>query len=102
MQSLWIHFLISVEKRVQTSGFPGLPPAWSEGIDAATYHTKEKKFYLFRGEEFIRVPDGGSAEAPLSLAENWMGWPGEFGKGHLDAVIYNEKQKRFYLFKGPF
>jgi hypothetical protein len=82
--------------------FPGYPLSWSGGIDAATYHDKEKLFYLFHGGEFTRAALGGEAEPPGKLKDSWLGLPQAFVDRDLDAVIFNISQNRFYLFKGNY
>ncbi|MCL6415088.1 hemopexin repeat-containing protein [Aestuariirhabdus sp. Z084] len=83
-----------------SEGWKGWP--WKDGkVDAAVYNSDKKVYYFFKDGQYARKPFGKPFDKgyprPVSM---WSGWPSEWGSGNPDAVIYNSKSKKYYLFKG--
>ncbi|MEQ9303335.1 MAG: hypothetical protein RJQ14_05415, partial [Marinoscillum sp.] len=75
-------------------------PLWNGRIDAATYDSDQKCYYLFNGNEYARhdFAKAGSAKFPRKLLGNWSGWPASWGNDSVDAVVYDSKKGVYYLF----
>ncbi len=80
-----------------------LPSHWHSGyLDAAFYEPSRKEVFLFKGGEYLQVPDGrnkgaGGSQKITALVPNWpFGW----GSGDLDAADYNSRDNKVYLFRG--
>ena len=76
---------------------------WAGGLpDSITYRPSSDRYYLFKGEQYIRHLHGGPLEKnyPKQVDDVWSGWPNEWLYGHVDAVAYYEPSDRYYLFKG--
>lgn len=86
-----------------TPNWDGWPPTWgTEKVDAVVYSPENKKFYLFKGDEYARHSFGKAMDAgyPKKIAESWVGWPPSWGSGDIGAATYYPGNKKFYLFKG--
>jgi hypothetical protein len=80
--------------------WPGLPPSFQEGIDAALFRKSNGKIYLFKGDQYVRYTNVGSGiddGYPKPIAGNWPGLPDSFNEG-LDAALWRDD--RIYFFKG--
>jgi murein DD-endopeptidase MepM/ murein hydrolase activator NlpD len=81
--------------------WPGWPPAWNAGIDAAINWGNDK-VYFFRKGEYLRydIPaDKVDANYPKALgAAFWPGWPAAWNSG-IDAAV-NWTYGQAYFFKG--
>lgn len=81
----------------------GFPRVWGRGsIDAALFFERDQKFFLFKGDEYVKhswgeIPAGGY---PKKIAEGWTGWPSLWTDGNLDAAMYCHKNRQFYFFRG--
>jgi hypothetical protein len=83
--------------------WPGLPSAFTEGIDAAFWRKSNGKIYFFKGSEYVRisrVPNGVDAGYPRPIAGNWPGLPSAFTQG-IDAALCRRDTGQIYFFKGP-
>lgn len=84
-------------------GWSGWPAEWGTGdVDAAFYYPPEAKFYLFKGNEYVRHSahagvDGGT---PKPITGNRPEWPPSWDAGDLDAVVYSPGNNKVYFFKG--
>jgi hypothetical protein len=82
--------------------WPGLPPAFNQGIDAAFWRESNSKIYFFRGSKYVRfsnVSAGVDPEYPKPIAGNWPGLPGSFNQG-IDAALLRGDNHKIYFFKG--
>lgn len=76
---------------------------WASGSpDSITYRPSSDKYYIFKGNEYIRHTHGKPVDSnyPKSLVDIWSGWPIDWLYGYVDAVAYYEPTDRYYLFKG--
>lgn len=83
--------------------WPGFPPNFAEGIDAALWADAIQKIYFFKGGEYIRVdPNNGwnvDPGYPKPIAGNWPGFPATFSAG-VDAALDSHTTGKIYFFKG--
>jgi matrix metalloproteinase-14 (membrane-inserted) len=86
---------------LDASHWPGWPPAWNAGIDAAINWGNDK-VYFFRQGQYLRydIPnDKVDLNYPQALdAAHWAGWPAAWNSG-IDAAI-NWTFGQAYFFKG--
>ena|GEM_PF-2907044 len=89
--------------RTNSNQWPGWPAAWgTKGVDAAVFYPGNEKYYLFKGDQYLRqnhgeLPDQGY---PRKISENWAGYPVEWGAEGVDAVVYNPDTRKYTLFNG--
>ena len=52
-----------------------VPESWCNGIDSAIFSTKYDAIYMFKDDEYHKIPDGNAQNAvdgyPKSLSGNW-------------------------------
>jgi hypothetical protein len=84
------------------NNWPGFPPNFAAGIDAALYSKPNQKLYFFKGSQYIRVdPNIGwnvDPGYPKPIAGNWPGFSVEFADG-IDASAWSDFNERIYFFK---
>ncbi|MEM1215100.1 MAG: hemopexin repeat-containing protein [Bacteroidota bacterium] len=82
--------------------WPGLADDFKSNINAAFWSDTNKKVYLFKGSEYVRIDpfNGWNMDAgyPKPIAGNWPGFPTEFTQG-VDAAIWNPKNNKVYFFR---
>ena len=90
------------------SGYPkfisdawqGLPAAFAAGIDAAVYRDANRRVYMFKGDQYVRMTDVTvDAGYPKPIAGNWGGLPASFTSG-IDAALLRKSNGKLYFFKG--
>lgn len=82
--------------------YPFLPPEWHEGIDAAFYNPKEKKAYLFKGNQFLSFHPHRTAQyniKPQGIQHFAKNMPASWQGIALEAAYYNPKDQTIHLFK---
>ena len=82
--------------------WPGLPPAFRQGIDAALYSKPTGQIYFFKNDEYVRfssVSAGVDPGYPQAIRDNWRGLPETFEQG-IQAALWRESNGCTYLFKG--
>jgi hypothetical protein len=80
----------------------GLPASFNNGIDAALWRESNKKIYLFKGSQYVRVDPANytmDPGYPNPIAGNWKGMPTSFNNG-IDAALWRESNGKIYFFKG--
>ncbi|WP_304517935.1 hemopexin repeat-containing protein [Cecembia rubra] len=85
------------------SNWPGIPASFGSNLDAGLWSDTNKKVYLFKGSQFIRIDPFNNWEMdagyPKPIAGNWPGFPSAFATG-IDAALWSDTNKRIYFFKG--
>ncbi|MCH2231832.1 MAG: hemopexin repeat-containing protein [Crocinitomicaceae bacterium] len=80
----------------------GLPTNFESGIDAALWSDTNKKVYLFKGSEYVRIDPFNDWDVepgyPKPISGNWPGFPSNFTNG-VDSAVWNSKNNRIYFFK---
>ncbi len=83
--------------------WPGMPSSFLSGINAALWSETNKKVYMFKGNEFIRIDpfNGWNVEPgyPKPIAGSWPGFPASFTSG-VNAALYSKTNGKIYFFKG--
>jgi hypothetical protein len=78
--------------------WPGLPQAWTSGINAAA-NWGNSKVIFFKGQEALRYDlSNDNADAPRPIADALPGLPGAWSGG-IDAAV-NWGDGKVYIFKG--
>lgn len=79
-------------------GWQRLPGSFVSGIDAAVYKQDDRKIYLFKGDECVRIT-GTKVDIgyPKKIKQVWSGLSSQFYSG-IDAALFREGKT--YLFKG--
>jgi hypothetical protein len=78
----------------------GLPAAFTAGIDAVVFRDANKRVYMFKGSEYVRMTDTTvDAGYPKPIAGNWNGLPASFTSG-IDAALFRKSNGKLYFFKG--
>jgi hypothetical protein len=79
-------------------GWRGIPSSWNGEIHAAMYFPENRKHYMFRDNEYIRL-SGVKVDPgyPLKLPGGWRGMPSSFASG-IDAALVRDN--KVYMFKG--
>lgn len=95
-------------KLTMAAGYPapiagnwvGLPATFEAGIDAAVFRDENKRVYMFKGNQYIRMTDTTmDAGYPKPIAGNWGGLPASFQQG-IDAALFRKSNGKLYFFKG--
>jgi hypothetical protein len=83
-------------------GWPGLPAAFQDGIDAGFARESDGRVYFFKGAQYVRFSDvaqGVDPGYPRNIADDWPGLPADFAAG-VDAVLQRKDNHKIYFFKG--
>lgn len=77
-----------------------LPNSFQTNIDAALWRDDNKKVYLFKGSQYVRLTDTTVDPGfPAPIAGNWQNMPANFANG-IDAAVWRKENNRIYMFKG--
>lgn len=83
--------------------WPGLTTPFYRGLNAALWVGHNKRVYVFKGSEYIRInPDNGwkaDAGYPKAISSAWNGMPSNFNS-NIDAALWSETNNKVYFFKG--
>ena len=87
--------------------WPGLPPAFTFGIDAVLFRKDNQKLYMFKGDQYVRfskVSDGVDPGYPKKITDSWPGLPEKWEasdnfSGGIDAALWRNSNGAVYLFK---
>jgi hypothetical protein len=77
--------------------WPGLPQAWSSGIDTAL-NGGDGKVYWFKGREYVRfdIADQKVDAGPLPIARQWPGLPSGWSGGFNAALNWDNGKVTFF------
>ena len=80
----------------QMRRWPGLPQAWSGGVDAAL-NTGDGKVLWFKGREYVRIDvyDQKIEAGPLPIATQWPGLPPAWSAGFNAAINWDNGSVTF-------
>jgi predicted P-loop ATPase/GTPase len=86
--------------KVIANDWHNLPVSFQTNLDAALWRDDNKKVYLFKGSQYVRLTDTTmDAGFPAPIAGNWGNMPANFANG-IDAAVWRKSNNRIYMFKG--
>jgi hypothetical protein len=79
--------------------WPGLPPQFASGIDAALYLPSPKRILFFKGQDIATLDLATKKVTTKSISAGWPGMPSDFNEG-IDAALLHHGNGTIHFFKG--